>query len=252
MDSGSTDDTVEIATHLGARIVSRPFDNFSGQRNFALETVQFKHDWILHLDADEVVTTEFVAALAAFGLSDGFDGARVPSKTILLDQWLKYAGMYPTYQVRIGHAHRLRFVEVGHGQREVSPPERIKTFPVPYLHYNFSHGLRPWLDKHVRYAAAEASERFKDQDLGSGRLRDIFSMDATTRRRSAKALSQVVPITLRPLARFLYVYVWRRGFLDGTAGLMYAFMMAVYEGMISILIWERRRSTSSTKSVHRN
>jgi hypothetical protein len=252
LDSGSTDDTIEIATRLGARIVSRPFDTFSGQRNFALETIPFKYDWILHLDADEELTPDFVAALATFELPDSFDGARVPSKTILLGQWLKYAGMYPTYQVRIGHVNRLRFMEIGHGQRETSPPERIKTFPIPYLHYNFSHGLRPWLDKHVRYAAAEASERFKAQDIGSGRLKDLFSTDGTTRRRSAKALSQVLPITLRPFARFLYVYVWRRGFLDGAAGLMYAFMMAVYEGMISILIWEHRRSATPEKSIYRD
>ena len=63
--------------------------------------------------------------------------------------------MYPTYQVRLGRRDGLRFKQVGHGQREDLPPERIGTFSEPYLHYNFSHGLVAWLHKHVKYAEDE-------------------------------------------------------------------------------------------------
>ena len=137
IDSGSTDRTVALAEAAGARVLHRAFDDFAGQRNHALEHGDLRNEWVLHLDADEELTDEFRAELARLIGRDDLDGYRVPSKTMLNGQWLRRAGMYPTYQVRIGHRDRLRFVQVGHGQREASPPERIGTFDVPYLHHNF-------------------------------------------------------------------------------------------------------------------
>ncbi len=56
LDSFSQDDTLAVAERLGARVYQRAFDNFAGQRNFALDQIRFKREWILHLDADEIVT----------------------------------------------------------------------------------------------------------------------------------------------------------------------------------------------------
>lgn len=233
VDSGSTDATLDIARRHGARILHRPFDHFAGQRNFGLVEGQFRHEWVLHLDADEELTPEFRRALEQLGPTSELDGWRVPSKTILNGQWLKNAGMYPTYQVRLGHRERLRFIQVGHGQREDSPPERIGVFPEPYLHYNFSHGLAQWFTKHVRYAKDEAqqiaAERRETANSGS-----LFSGNATERRRALKRMVNRVPGWLRPSLRFFQVYFLRRGFLDGQAGLRYALMLSAYEAMIAV------------------
>lgn len=158
LDSGSTDKTIEIARRHGARILERPFDTFAAQRNFGLDAGSFRHDWVLHLDADEVLTPAFREHIASLAPMPAIDAWRVPSKTILFGRWLKHAGMYPTYQVRLGHRERLRFKQVGHGQREDLSSDRVATFPEPYLHYNFSHGMRRWLEKHIRYAQDEARE----------------------------------------------------------------------------------------------
>ena len=90
-------------------MLTRRFDNFAAQRNFGLEAGGFRHDWVLHLDADEVATDTFVAALRALVPPTGIDAYRVPSKTMFRGQWLRRSGMYPTYQVRLGHRDRLRF-----------------------------------------------------------------------------------------------------------------------------------------------
>ena len=65
VDSGSTDNTVEIARDRNVRVLQRQFDNFSGQRNFGILEGKLRYDWVLHLDADEVVTQEFVSRLLA-------------------------------------------------------------------------------------------------------------------------------------------------------------------------------------------
>lgn len=239
LDSGSTDRTVDIARQRGARILKRPFDCFANQRNFGLDEGQFENEWVLHLDADEIVTPEFVAALSALDAAPGGDAYRVPSKTMLYGRWLKYAGMYPTYQVRLGHRDRLRFIQVGHGQREALPPERLGDFPEPYLHYSFSHGMRQWLEKHLRYAADEADLIVRERESYKASRMPLLSGEGTSIRRQLKAYSARLPLALRPVARFLYIYIGRCGFLDGKAGFMYAGMLAVYEGMTAILAYER-------------
>jgi glycosyltransferase involved in cell wall biosynthesis len=248
IDSGSTDDTVKIAERAGARVVHRQFDSFANQRNFGLTNGNLRHDWVLHLDADEVVTPEFRTRLNELAPPPEIDAYRVPSKLMLHETWLRHAGMYPTYQVRLGHRDRLRFKQVGHGQREDLPPERVATFDEPYLHYNFSHGLVSWLRKHVTYAEDEA-EMLVRMRRGDGEASDgTTGGDSTSRRRALKQLANRIPLLMRPAARLFYILIWRRGVLDGRYGILYAFMLTLYEGMIAILAAEKltKRSSHST------
>jgi glycosyltransferase involved in cell wall biosynthesis len=238
VDSGSTDDSVEILRRAGARVLHRPFDNFSNQRNFGLEEGKPRHEWVLHLDADEVATREFHKRLAVFEPEDGIDAYRVPSKIMLHGHWLRHAGMYPTYQVRLGHRDRLRFRQVGHGQREDLPPASVGLFDEPYLHYNFSHGLSAWLRKHLRYAEDEARDLVSLRNRLAVKSSSIFIGDATSRRRALKDLSVRLPFVIRPLARFFYILIWRRGLLDGRYGVLYALTLSMYEGMIAIFAWD--------------
>ncbi|KAA6183962.1 glycosyltransferase family 2 protein [Thiohalocapsa marina] len=231
LDSFSSDSTLAIAEAAGARVYQRRFDHFAGQRNHALEQIEFKHEWILHLDADEIVTPELYAEIGQVIAEGCFDAFRIPSKTVFFGQWLRYSGMYPTYQVRLGHRDRLRFKQVGHGQREDLPAERVGTLTEPYLHYSFSKGLTEWFDKHNRYATDEARETVAALSAGHGLdWRGFWSRDRTRRRRALKALSLRLPF--RPSLRFFYMYVLRRGFLDGRAGFTYCRLLAIYEYLI--------------------
>jgi glycosyltransferase involved in cell wall biosynthesis len=235
IDSGSTDHSVDILNSFNVRVLRRPFDDFARQRNFGLEEGAFRHEWVLHLDADEVVTPEFVAALDTLKPKEGVDGYYVPSKNILFGRWLKHAGMWPSYQARLGHRERMRFKQVGHGQREDLPSDRMAVFDEPYLHYNFSHGMKRWLEKHIRYARDEAKLLV---DVGASKVGSGERGGAADGRRRLKRLAAGVPLFLRPLARFFFVYLWRQGFRDGRAGLAYAMMLSVYEGMIAVFVYE--------------
>lgn len=251
VDCGSTDGTLDIAVARNVHVLHRPFDNFASQRNFGLAEAGFRHDWVLHLDADEVVTPAFVARLLALEPEEGIDAYHIPSKLIVFGQWLRHAGMFPVYQVRLGRIGRLTFRQVGHGQQEDLAPGRIGLFDEPYLHYAFSHGLRRWLDKHVDYAAAEANELIGMRRVGEFRLGNLLSHDRVTRRRAAKALSSWIPLLFRPLMRFVYIYVIRCGFLDGRVGFLYACMLATYEAMIAILAYEKNKEISDSNTNRR-
>lgn len=231
LDSFSADETMPLAKRLGARVYQRTFDHFAGQRNYALEHVDFKHDWILHLDADEIVTRSLHAEMLSAIDKGRFDAFRIPSKMMFFGRWLRYSGMYPAYQVRLGHRDRLRFKQVGHGQREDLPVERVGTLNEPYLHYSFSKGLTEWVDKHNRYAADEAQAAVLALRANRGiDWRGLLARDQTRRRRAIKALSIHLPF--RPTLRFFYMYMLRLGFLDGRVGFTYCRLLAIYEYLI--------------------
>ena len=233
VDSGSTDATVDIARAAGARVVARAFDSFAGQRNFAMETGAFRNDWVLHLDADEVVTPALRDELQALarGGAGAFPVYRIPSRLIFMGRWLRHAGMYPAYQVRFGRSAELRFVDHGHGQREVQPPDQVGTCTGAFEHYNFSKGINDWFARHLRYARREAAQAVADAGEALP-LRALVTGEAMQRRRALKQVGYRLP--LRPLMRFLYVYVGKKGFLDGRAGFHYAAMIGVYQYMIDL------------------
>jgi glycosyltransferase involved in cell wall biosynthesis len=246
LDSFSSDGTVALAERLGARVYQRRFDTFAAQRNHGLEHLQLRHDWVLHLDADEVMTPALREEIAG-AIRDGrFDAYRIPSKLMFEGRWLRYSGMYPTYQVRLGRRAALRFSQVGHGQREALAPERVGTLREPYLHHSFSKGLADWFERHNRYSTDEAAESVARLQ-GDTRTdwAGLFSRAPTRRRRALKALSVFLPF--RPTLRFLYMYVLRRGFLDGRAGWTYCRLLALYEYMIVLKTRERLRGRRGAK-----
>jgi glycosyltransferase involved in cell wall biosynthesis len=236
LDSGSEDRTVEIAQDRGARVMHRDFDDFASQRNYGLKEGNLRHEWVLHLDADERVTPALRDALQGKARHQEQRAFRVPSKLMFQGRWLKHAGMYPTYQVRFGRREALTFTQVGHGQRGALPPEQVGTIDEPLLHYVFSKGIADWVRRHNRYSSDEAAHA-RETRLRSVNWRALMSGNAQARRRALKDLSYALPF--RPLLRFLYVYLWRFGFLDGRPGFDYAVLLAFYEYLIGLKRRER-------------
>jgi len=230
MDSFSDDRTVALAEQAGARVVQRKFDNFAGQRNYALENIDFKYEWVFHLDADEIFTDVLLQEIEQVVGNLEFDAYRVPSKMMFMGKWLRYSGMYPSYQERLTRQPDFRFKMVGHGQKADIPFDRIGTLQQPYLHYSFSKGMGDWFEKHNRYSTHEAEAALEHRQAGRMDWPGLFSPGQSRRRLAIRAL--VFRMPMRPFFRFFYMYVIRRGFLDGLAGLTYCRLMAVYEFMV--------------------
>jgi glycosyltransferase involved in cell wall biosynthesis len=239
LDSGSTDRTRETAASMGATVHVNPFTSFGQQRNWAIDRVPCRHEWHFHLDADERFTPELVEEIRAVVASAPrrIGAYLVPSKMIFMGRWLKHAGGYPAYQVRLFHRDRCRFMDFGHGQREVCPGHDVHTLRRPYLHYNFSKGLNDWLHKHNAYSTRESAEAVAARRQQRPRMRDVLVGEPTHKRRAMKNLSYF--IRCRAALRFLYLYVLRLGVLDGRAGFHYCAMMSMYEYWIELKIREQ-------------
>jgi glycosyltransferase involved in cell wall biosynthesis len=231
VDSGSRDRTVEIARAAGAEIYQHPFASFGAQRNWALDHGGVAAGgWVLFLDADEVATPAFRAAV------DQQTGAAGPEmagfhccwKTMLGGRWLQRCDSFPKWQFRLLRVGRARFIDSGHGQKEGAVEGAIGYVREPYLHYSFSKGWAQWLRKHNDYSTLEAADRV-------GRnvsWHDLVAGDPSRRNRALKPLVSRLPFW--PLLRFLYMYVFKLGFLEGRPGFVYCVNMAYYEFLIRL------------------
>ena len=231
LDSYSADKTVEIARKAGARMYQRQFDDFASQRNFALDQISFKHPWVFHLDADEHFSEALRRECETVITENRLSGYLVPSKMIFMGKWLRWAGMYPSFQMRLMKVGEIRFEQKGHGQREARAQRGVGRLREPYLHYSFSKGMDDWMAKHDRYSTREAEETLRERRNGRVNWNDLFAVrNPVKRRRALKSLSIRLPG--RPVLRFLYMYILRMGMLDGRPGLTYCRLLAVYESMI--------------------
>lgn len=242
LDSGSRDRTLEIARAAGARIFQRAFDTFAGQRNFAQREIPFRHPWVFHLDADERFTPELRTECAAAAGGEEVAGYYVAPRMLWRGRWIPRCTDFPAYQARFARIPDFEFVEVGHGQRE-RPGTRMGWLKEGYLHDLSSGGTSEWLERHRRYARAEAEAHLAGS-TGRG-WRELLGRDPLLRRRALKRLSFRLPA--RPALRFFYQYALRRGFMDGAAGLEYCRLLARYEGFISEEIRLRRAGRPATE-----
>jgi glycosyltransferase involved in cell wall biosynthesis len=228
LDSGSTDATAAVAASSGARVLTRPFDTFAGQRNHAQRAIAFRHPWVFHLDADERMTPELDAECRQAAARRDLDGFRVAPKMMFEGRWIPHCTDYPAYQARLVRAPGFEFAQVGHGQRE-APGMRLENLRESYLHDLSVYGREAWLAKHRTYARSEALQLRSAAEAGAWRR--LFSGDPLVRRRALKRLSFALP--LRPALRFAYQYGLRGGFLDGAPGWRYCLLLARYEGFIA-------------------
>jgi glycosyltransferase involved in cell wall biosynthesis len=242
LDSLSTDGTQAIAAAAGAHVTERPFDNWSSHQNWALQNLPFKYPWVFYLDADERVTPALrdavLQAVAAPGHHVAF---RVQRRDFIFGTWLKHVQTSPFY-MRLFRPEAMRY------ERLVNPVS-IPSGPVGqvtgYLdHFPFSKGIDHWVKRHNQYSHLEA-----EQTVANRRNHAKFSVwaacfekDFHRRRFHQKELFYRLPA--RPQLRFLYLYVFRLGFLDGAAGYTYARLQSFYEYLIVAKTKELERKTA--------
>jgi glycosyltransferase involved in cell wall biosynthesis len=241
LDSGSTDSTVAISKSFNAKVSVHPFVSFGEQRNFALDNLDLRNEWILFLDADEVATDAFrVAVNDAIACSTpSTAGYYCCWKMILENRWLKRCDSFPKWQFRLLRRGRARFVDFGHGQKEGQVDGTIEYLREPYLHYGFSKGWAHWIDRHNRYSTLEAEAR----TLNRPPLKHLLSSHGSVRNPAIKSWLTMVPGW--PLMRFFFSYVIKLGFLEGIPGFIYCVNIAYYEFLIQIKIREHRKKSQS-------
>jgi glycosyltransferase involved in cell wall biosynthesis len=244
LDSGSDDDTCDIAAKRGAHVARKTYADSSklfggdeaAHRNWSLRNTPFKYPWVFLLDADERVTADLAQAILAVVQAPGEHVAfRVRRRDFLLNTWLKHVQASP-YYLRLFRPEKLRY------ERLINPVT-LADGPVGELlgyldHYPFSKGTSYWLSRHNAYSTLEAQQIAANR---RGRIdhswwRAFTSRDFHERRFHQKELFYRLP--LRPLAKFVILYILKGGFLDGRAGFRYAVLQAFYEYMIVLKVKE--------------
>lgn len=234
LDSHSSDDTVEIAGAHGAKVLEREFDNYAAQRNFGLAH-DFKHDWVLMLDADERIPDDFVQELSEVTEQEANPVTlyRMRRKDMFMGRWLKRSSAYPTW---FGRLFRKGAVRV---EREINEEYytdgEIGLLEGHLIHYPFNKGIEYWFERHNRYSSMEAI-KLREERAAPIIWKDFLNSDPMLKRKAFKALAYRMPF--RPLLTFCFLYIVKLGFLDGKAGFHFSLMRSVYEYMISLKMRE--------------
>jgi glycosyltransferase involved in cell wall biosynthesis len=244
LDSLSTDSTRAVAEARGCRWYERAFDGRGAHQNWAMEHIDFKHEWVFYLDADERMRPELRDEILA--IADDPDEKRVAfycgRRNYFMGKWIRHA-MPPGDIMRFFKPPHIRF------ERRANPIPTVDG-EVGYLrnhfdHDNFSKGIHEWLERHNRYSTYEAEETvraLRERPLRWGKL---LSRDRMTRRFELKNLSFRMPG--RPLLKFLYMYLLKLGILDGRPGLTYCVLQAIYEYQICVKVREMRREDGAKR-----
>ena len=217
VDAESTDKTVQCAREFTDKVWVRPWAGFAAQKNFALK--QATGEWVLSLDADERVTPELRERIGRIVRANGpADGYSIPRKNVFWGAWVRHGGLYPDYQLRLFRRAAGRFADSA-VHESVSVEGHVGTLAEPMLHHSY-RGLEDFVARSNRYSTLAAHE--------------------ITSRGGRAGLADVA---LRPLGRFLSMYVLRRGFLDGWRGFVLAVLYANYVFLRMAKAWEARRGS---------
>lgn len=239
VDSGSTDDTVKIARELGAEVISHPWENHSKQYIWGEQSAKIDTLWTFRIDADESLTTESAAEierLCCEHTNTDVNGLVVRFKVTFMGKDLKHGGIYPfrkllVYKTGIGYMEERNMDE--HIVLRTGRSIEVKS---DSLHYDYKD-LSSWIDKHNKYSSREVLDYFESRNVKVGT--SGMSKGAKIKRFVKFNIYYKLPLGTRAHIYYLYRYYWKRGFLDGKEGKMFAFLQAYwYRFLVDSKIYE--------------
>ena len=235
VDSQSADRSIAIAQRYGAEVVQFRFNGiWPKKKNWALENIPFRHEWVLILDADEVMPPNSAAEIREIIAADGHGctGYWINRRFMFMGQWLRHA-YFPNWNLRL-FKHRLgRYERLVQGATQSGDNEVHEHIMVQgntgrlrceMDHYAFA-SIDVFVEKHNRYSNWEARLEL-EEGLDHTRASKPQSGHVRLRRMLKRAVRRM---PCRPTLRFFYVYVFQAGFLDGRAGYIFARLHAMYE-----------------------
>jgi glycosyltransferase involved in cell wall biosynthesis len=252
LDSYSDDETVTIGRERGARVVQRKFDNFSVHKNWALQHIDFKHDWILIVDADERVTPKLAQEIAALiAGSPQHYGYYLARQNWFAGTWMKHGGWTPDWNLRLLKRGRGRYERrLVHEHIVLDGPPGYLTNPLIHNDYK---GIERYFDRHNVYSSLEAVEAYRTltathQPQG---LRASIWIKGPERRRFLKNLAYRY-LPGRALFKFIWMYFFKLGFLDGRMGFRFCLLHTFYDYQISLKLEELRDPNSPMSQKYKD
>ncbi|HTN45491.1 MAG TPA: glycosyltransferase family 2 protein [Flavipsychrobacter sp.] len=194
VDSYSTDKTVEIAGQYGATVIREPFRGYVEQKNFA--DAQAKNDWILSIDADEVVSPELEMSIQKVKRQQNFNAYELNRLTSYCGHWIRHCGWYPDKKIRLFNRGKGRWVgeQIHESWQPYSSTEITGAINGDLFHYSYNS-----LSDHLKQIE-KFTEIMARRDVNSGK--------------TSSRLKAVIAAKWK----FFQSYIIRLGFLDGYAG----------------------------------
>lgn len=233
LDSESTDRTRDIARDMGAEVVVQKWLGYARQKNWGLDNIPFKSDWVFILDADETITPELRDELLELASrppeSVRESGYYVNRITYFMNKPIRHCGYFPSYNLRFFKRGRARYED-----REVHE-HMVVDGPTGRLRRLMTHedrrGLEHFIAKHNRYSTLEARQNLRER---AGQVEQAVALErgVAVRRWLKRHVQPRLPFAA--LWRFLYMYVWKLGVLDGATGLRFCLFISTYDFFISL------------------
>ena len=222
VDGSSSDRTVEIAKFFGAKVIvtdNKPIFHINKQQ--AIDECQ--GEWILQLDADEVVTPELAEEIRQVVEKDTDSPAAywIKRKKMFLGRWIKKGGQYPDPVIRL-FRRKKAFLPCKSVHEQMVIEGEISWLKNPMLHFP-TPSFSVYITKDNRYSTLTALQ-MKEKNLSLG----LFD--------------SMIQIILTPLKVFLSIYIWHKGFLDGFPGFVFAFYSCLHCISAYVKYWEMETS----------
>ena len=244
VDSQSTDQTTAVATGLAAQVVQFNFNgSYPKKKNWALDNLPLRNEWVLIVDADEVVPPSLADEIARRIRSGEADGYYLNSHYYFLGRLIRHCGYDGCWNLRLfkhRHGRYERIPDTTNGRAgDNEAHEHVEllghTLRLEHVleHYAYPT-VATWVEKHSRYAIWEAAEC--ERFLRAPIPHSIGNVARFKRR--LKKISWRIP--MRPVARFFYAYIVRGGFLDGKPGLFFCGLLAFYDFLASANRYEQQ------------
>lgn len=216
VDSGSTDATGAVAMRYATHYTIEPWRGYAGQKKYAAELC--RNDWVFFLDGDEECSPELAAELQALtdAQLEGLDLLMVPRRNFVMGREVR--AWWPDALTRVFHRRRCSWSdEVLHDTRTASAPDRQRT-------------LKGWIE-HKRHSRAGWSDYFSGKRMDERLMMVARQMHARGKR------CTMADLLFRPPLAFWKSYLIKRGFLDGSFGLMIAQKAAVSTQLKYAALW---------------
>jgi glycosyltransferase involved in cell wall biosynthesis len=256
IDSQSIDETVEIARSNAAHVVQFHYQGgWPKKRQWAMDTLPLAYDWILLLDADEILTPELIEEIGAAIQRPAINGYFILLRTYFLGRALRHGdvGLWKLSLFRRGHGHyecRLQDQDSSMADMEIHEHVVVEGSTArlrnPLMHRNVE-SLSRYIQKHNEYSNWESRvllEKENDKELPPS----LWGTQAQRRRWLKRKLFAVLG---SPVLLFLYRYLFRLGFLDGVPGLIYCGFQAVQMFHTKAKIYEQKVTKKDLRTKDR-
>lgn len=238
VDSFSTDGTVDLAKSHGALVLQHTFQNQAKQFEWALENAPITSEWVMRLDADEVIEADLAAEVAAklSELPPDVTGVNLKRKTIFQGKFIRHGGRYPLTLLRIWRRGKARIEDRWMDEHIYLTEGRSVTFAGGFADHNLQD-LTFFTDKHNKYASREAldllNKRFHLFERPDALATESTARQVKLKRLFKKSIYDRLPPELSAVGYFLYRYIIRLGFLDGRQGLVYHVLQGFWYRFLS-------------------